>query len=155
MSTVARFKGRIYNQRTHVVSRNQEQAATFLEMMTTLEPLTMAVESATAFANHGYEKYANGVTLHSADGEVLLLNTTINDSSDVQNLYQQGVSFVGKAELVNTTMSPLQQALQQAFTTDITVHAYVSPGGAQALKVMYFAQIMNDEAELSNPVRTA
>jgi hypothetical protein len=133
--TVGHFQKQVYNQRAHIVNRSPEQATTFLELLTTIEPLTMAVESAAAFAEHGYMAYADGVTPHTADGDVLRMNTTINVSSDVRELYQQGVSFVVKAELVNITMSPLQEALQQHFTTDITVHAYVSPGGAQALKV--------------------
>jgi hypothetical protein len=133
--TVGQFQKQVYNQRAHIVNRSPEQATAFLELLTTIEPLTMAVESTTAFAEHGYAEYSHGVTPHNADGDALRMNTTINGSRDVQDLYQQGVSFVVKAELVNVTMSPLQEALQQRFTTDITVHAYVSPGGAQALKV--------------------
>ena len=134
-TTVDRFAEQIYNQHAHVVKRSREQAAEFLEMLAGIEPLTMAVDSTQAFANIGYGQYAAGVTLHTSDGEVLRLNTTVNGSNDIQELYQQGVSFVVKAELVDVPMSLLQQALEQRFTTDITVHAYVSPGGAQALKV--------------------
>jgi hypothetical protein len=132
--TVDQFQKQIYNQQARVARRSRDQAATFLELLATIEPLAMVVESTAAFADH-YQQYAAGATPHSSDGSVLQSDVTINSSSDVHDLYQQAVSFVVKAEMVNLTMSPLQEGLQLRFTTDITVHAYISPGGAQALKV--------------------
>jgi len=129
-----RFEHEIYNIRAHVNKRTPEQSALFLNQLSEIEPLAEAVKSVQAFDDHGYWLYAAGVTLHSADGEIMRRNASNDSAINIQELYQQRVSFVVKAELVNPP-SPLQRAMQQRFSTDATVHAYVSPGEAQALKV--------------------
>jgi len=137
--TLEQFQTRFYNNRTHVVKRSLSQREPFLKMIGEMEPLAMAAGTALAFAEHGYQKYAAGVTLRNSAGKVQL-NNGINTSADILELYDQHVSFVVKGEELYSTMSPLQQALHHHFSTDITVHAYVSPGAAQALKVCYLCQ---------------
>ena len=133
VTTMARFEKHIYNKHALIVNRHQQQPQAFIEHLASLEPLTLAISSLKSFADYGYDQYASGVTPRGADGEALRLNSPINGS--VHQLYQQGVSFVVKEELVGPKRSGLQQALRERFNTDITVHAYVSPQGAQALKV--------------------
>ena len=122
----------VFNRQAYFINRKGSgDADDFIAELSKIEPLVSSVLSVDAFLSN-LSDLQDGLTFHDHNGSSMPQMTGDDFSKSMQ---QKGISAVLKAEKLDLALSPLQSGLQHRFSTDATVHAYVSPGGAQALKV--------------------
>jgi hypothetical protein len=133
------FEATIWNVRPHLITRRDPaQAASFLASIQAIEPLASHVASLGWFLNasnglyDAYVKHSGAITLRNASGSVL---PPMALGELRQRISAEHVSIVVKHEATGEPQSILSQSLTHQLLTDISVHAYLSPGGAQALQV--------------------
>jgi hypothetical protein len=122
-----------FEQQPLVNSRSAQQASTILKLLADqdgwIQDLTNTSKNASSFVQ---SQHTQAITWRNASGDTVAMPR--NDSVVAQRL-ASGHSVVVKRELTPDEDSPLQQALQKQFLTEVSAHAYISGGAAQALKV--------------------
>lgn len=93
------------------------------------DPWTFLSENLASFLDN------EGLTFRDADSDIVD-DSKLNLFQIKEEMLKKGLSAVLKRENdVKHVPSPLETMLQQRFNTTVTTHAYISAGGAKALKV--------------------
>ena len=122
----------VFNRQAFFVDRrDSKDADAFVAKLSKIEPLVSNISTIDVFLSR-FSDFKDGITLHNRNGSSM---SQMRGDDLLKSMQQKGISAVLKAEKLDLAHSPLQTSLQHRFSTDVTVHAYVSPGGAQALKV--------------------
>ena len=122
----------VFNRQSFFVGRREtREADAFLAELSKIEPLVSSISTVDAFLSR-FNELKDGITLHDRNGSSM---SAMTEDDLSESMRAKGISAVLKAEKLDLALSPLQISLQHRFSTAVTVHAYVSPGGAQALKV--------------------
>eukprot|EP00045_Choanoeca_perplexa_P006861 m.59743 g.59743 ORF g.59743 m.59743 type:complete len:2336 (-) comp13823_c0_seq5:1666-8673(-) len=133
------FQQRVFNQRFDVINRNSSEAADFLAQLQQLEPSATSLLSIGAFVEYFetelHHAPQEAVTFFDSNADEMNAARALKNQS-ISELLASGVSVVVKREHQYRleSVSLLQTDLQRQFGTETTVHAYVSPSQAQALK---------------------